>query len=47
MEHKFTVVIEPKDDTEERIFVKSSLQEWLDANCGKSSFKDWKSAEVE
>lgn len=47
MEHKFTVIIEPKDDAEERVFVKSSLQEWLDANCGKVSFKDWKSAEVE
>ena len=47
MEHKFTVIIEPKDDAEERVFVKSSLQDWLDANCGKDSFKDWKLAVVE
>lgn len=47
MEHKFTVIIEPKDDAEERVFVKSSLQEWLEANCGKDSIHDWKSAEVE
>ena len=47
MKHKFTVNIEPKDDAEERFFVKSSLQKWLDANCGKSIIEDWKSAEVE
>lgn len=47
MEHKFTVIIEPKDDTEERVFVKHSLQDWLDANCGNDSFKDWKSVLVE
>lgn len=46
MKYKFTVVIESNDDTEERIFVKHSLQDWLDANCGKDSIKDWKSVEV-
>lgn len=47
MEHKFTVIIEPKDDTEERVYTKLNLKDWLDANCGKDSFKDWESVVVE
>ena len=51
MEHKFTVVIESNDDSEDREVVKDCLQDWLEMNCGQEKdlggYPDWKSAEVE
>ena len=34
MKHKFTVVIESNDDSEDREVVKDCLQGWLELNCG-------------
>ena len=51
MKHKFTVVIESNDDSEDREIVKDCLKGWLEQNCGQESdlcgYPDWKSAEVE
>lgn len=51
MKHKFTVVIESNDDSEDREVVKDCLQGWLEMNCGQEEdlcgYPDWKSAEVE
>lgn len=51
MKHKFTVVIESNDDSEDREVVKDCLQDWLEMNCGQEKglggYPDWKSAEVE
>lgn len=52
MKHKFTVIIESNDDSEDREVVKDCLKNWLGINCGQEE-KDlcccpnWKSAEVE
>lgn len=50
MKYKFTVVIEPNDDSENRGIVKDCLEDWLDMNCGQEKdlggFPDWKSVEV-
>lgn len=35
MKHKFTVVIESNDDSEDREVVKDCLQDWLEMNCGQ------------
>lgn len=35
MKHKFTVVIESNDDSEEREVVKDCLKDWLEMNCGQ------------
>jgi hypothetical protein len=51
MKHKFTVVIESNDDSEDREVVKNCLQDWLEMNCGQEKYlggyPNWKSAEVE
>lgn len=51
MKHKFTVVIESNDDSEDREVVKDCLQGWLELNCEQEAdlcgYPDWKSAEVE
>lgn len=51
MKHKFTVVIESNDDSEDREVVKDCLQGWLELNCGQEAdlcgYPDWKSVEVE
>ena len=51
MKHKFTVVIESNDDSEDREVVKDCLQDWIEMNCGQEKdlggYPDWKSAVVE
>lgn len=51
MKHKFTVVIESNDDSEDREVVKDCLKDWLEMNCGQEKYlggyPDWKSAEIE
>ena len=51
MKHKFMVVIESNNCSEDREVVKDCLQDQLEINCGQekdlSSYPDWKSAEVE
>lgn len=51
MKHKFTVVIESNDDSENREVVKDCLQDWLEMNCGQEKdlggYPDWKSVVVE
>ena len=50
MKHKFTVIIESNDDSEDREVVKDCLQDWLEMNCGQEKdlggYLDWKSAKV-
>ena len=52
MKHKFMVIIESNDDSEDREVVKDCLKNWLVINCEQEE-KDlcccpnWKSAEVE
>ena len=50
MKHKFIVVIESNDKSENREGVKACLQDWLEMNCGEekdlSGYPDWKSVEV-
>lgn len=52
MKHKFTVIIESNDDSEDREVVKNCLKNWLEINCGQEEkdlccCSNWKSAEVE
>lgn len=50
MKHKFTVIIESNDDTEDRETVKDSLQEWLELNSNQTGdlrgYPEWKSVKV-
>ena len=34
MKHKFIVIIESNDDSEDREEVKNDLRDWLEINCG-------------
>ena len=51
MKHKFIVVIESNDDSEDREEVKDCLQDWLEINYGQDKdlggYPDWESVEVE
>lgn len=51
MRHKFTVIIESNNDTEDRKNVKECLHDWLKLNCEQKKtlfgYPDWKSVEVE
>ena len=51
MKHKFTVIIEFNDNSENREVVKDCLQDRLEMNCGQDkdlgSYPDWKPVEVE
>lgn len=38
MKHKFTVVIESNDDSEDREVVKDCLKDWLEMNCGHETW---------
>lgn len=50
MKHKFTVIIESNDDTEDRETVKDRLQEWLELNSNQTKdlcgTPEWKSVKV-
>ncbi len=47
MKHKFTVIIESNDKSENREVVKECLKDWIEINCGRDK-KDfsWKSVKI-
>lgn len=45
MKHKFTVVIESNDDSEDREVVKDCLQDWLEMNCGQER-RTWAAIQI-
>ena len=46
MKHKFTVIIEFNDKSENREAVKEDLKDWLEINYGPEKDSSWKLAEV-
>lgn len=46
MKHKFTVIIESNDKSENREAVKECLKDWLEINCGREKDLSWKSVKV-
>lgn len=44
MKHKFTVVIESNDDSEDREVVKDCLKDWLEMNCDKK--RTWAAIQI-